>query len=760
MKFFDDYKDELRRLYSQKYGKYNLTEEDEQHIEEYYQKKIKSNYRPRDISLLNTTLQDKNEGAKYFDFVSYYDKCRESDYTFSLSHGCFDTNRESLILKIWSDQTVRRNDFKNKMKEAMADLNKLLEIMFNGYQRAFKEVANAIFGACGESSFPFYDIGNISNLTGTCFYVLLSTINEIEKVLGNRVILRNDKEVISYLSYLTKKDVNFLDTYKDHAIYKQIVNKISDNDIDELADKIISYCRYNINESMKSHIKRVITSVWTNLSDERKMVFKYNSNFIKFDQDSDIFYNMISNDFENYIDPSYSEKKFKAASTIYINLMKDFVFDDFLQADLLDLCDNYKREVVKLSDTDSTFCVANDIFNKITSIIKQLCNERGLSFTEDEYGIHAFKSIMVIGENMSDFFLNTIAGPKYQNSKNNKWKLKSEFLYKKILLLKVKKTYLGSIISQEGIPLIPAKFDTKNTEIIRSRYAPLTRSFLQEFFNELVMSDTELDIFKLLDIKEKYVQKFYEEIKDVKKASRLGTRADFKLPSAYKNDPFSVYQFKAAFTFNTLYPEFKTLPSDKTMIMQLKEFPEFKYERRVKKDEFINDVQPYGEFLNLINTKFKKEMIDLHNLETYIEEKKIRSILSQMNNPQVFTDKYFNPYQKDYKMSLNTYFLDTYGKDNPDFRDRLEKFFNKKKKTKDEESLLEVLYKDKAINRLAFSYYESMPESMMPLVDFDSLRLSVIDDRIARYIEALRLKVYKKSVNAKSKLYRTNIIKL
>lgn len=688
MNFFDEYKKEIETIYKLKYKKDNLDESDKKNIDLFVNELMKS-YKQSTIKIKNTTLQEIGEPEKEIDFIQFYDSCRNNNAVFSLSHGAY-KGEKSQILEIWDEQITRRKEFKEKMKDELKVQNYAKVSLYNNFQKVFKENANALYGAFGEENFCFYDINSISNLTGTCYYTLLTTINQIEKILGNRILLRNRQEVFDYISYLYNKDTSPLLKLTNNIIYRSSLDKISNSDIEYVLNKFKEYMTFDDDELIDI-IKDIIYDVFMSEDNDRKLIFKYNCNFIKLVEDTDIFKYMIDCDFENFLSSKYDEHKFKETSVDIKSILETIVYDDFLQSNLLDLCDNYKRSVVMLSDTDSTFCVTDQIFNSILDSVNRVCNEKNIKFeSEQDLKVHSFKIIMFIGETMSDFFLKTLAGPKYQNSMDNRWKLKSEFLYHKILLLKVKKTYFGSILSQEGIRLSPMKLDNKNTELVRSKYSIFTKDFLKDIFYHIVMTeDKGLDIYKILDIVDEYRNKFNILSNDYIEFSKFGSRADFKLDKAYKNDPMSVWQYKAAVTFNALFPESKTLPGDKTMIMPIKSF---------------------------------KCPSDITNEE-----------------------------------DVKNWFIDTYGV-NEELKKRFIDLFNKENKLKIEEKLIDVLLKDRSINYLAFNYYSSMPECMLEIVDKESIGLDLIDNRIIRIFDALRIKTYNKSVNSKNKTYLTNML--
>lgn len=561
-------------------------------------------------------------------------------------------------------------------------------------QVTFKEIANAIYGSCGESNFIFYDVESISNLTGTCYYTLLTTINQIEKVLGNRIILRNDQELLDYLSYLNKKDLSLLDNVikNNNPILSKLLKSFNkEEDLNYIIEKIKIYCRYEISDDMINKVRQIISNVFNSNNIYRSLVFKYNCDFKRLIKDSDIFKEMISNDFSNYISNKYNEDQFKESNKDLLSIIKTFVYDDFLQSDLLDIADNYKRSVVMLSDSDSTFCVAKCVFDNALNATIDMCvenkNELDSILT---YKAIAFRLIMVISESMSDFFLTTLGSSKYQNSRENKWKLKSEFLYNKILLMTVKKTYFGSILSQEGIRLNPMKLDNKNTELVRSIYSPFTKSFMKEICDLLVMSDDKKpDIYKVVDIVQKYENKFNELSNIPEEISKFAVKSNFKVDKAYKNDPMGVYSYKAAVTFNCLYPEAKVYHGDKTALFPIK----------------------------------------------------------PMSCPSQFKEE----------NEIVNWFIEAYGI-NDDLKKRISEFLLKKNKSDIEIKVYNALIKDRTIRYLSSNYYSVIPATMLDIIDKDTMYLSLVEDRIVRIFDALRFKTHTKSVNSKKKNQYTNIL--
>lgn len=746
MMYFESYKKELEKLYKIKHNKFHLDENDNKKIDAILEE-IKKSYKPLKVSISNTTIQEDTSNRKV-DFIELYDNCRNSDYVFSLSHGVYKCD-ESPLLEIWDEQKKRRDDMKVEMKKSLKNNDISKYILYNYYQRVFKENANAIFGACGESNFIFYDLNNISNLTGTCYYVLLTTINQIEKILGNRILLRSKQEMYDYFSYILDKDISSIHEYEEDEYIKLLLDNIKEEDKDYIFKQIEKYITFGLDDKTVVEIKNYIDFVYNDKM--RFLVLKYNCNFKKLIDDTDVFSKMIENDFENFTSDKYNEHSFKEKSLLFRKVFECFVYDHFLQTDLLDLVDNYKRSTVMLTDTDSTFCVTPVVFDGIYNSLEGLLQKHNINdLSVLDKKVHSFKMIMFIGETMSDFFLKRLAGPEYQNSKDNRWKLKSEFLYHKILLLKVKKTYFGSILSQEGIRLTPMKLDNKNTEVVRSSYNHITKDFLKEFYNEMVMGEERgLDIYKLIDIIDKYNEVFDKESKNYVSLSKLGTRSDYKLEIAYKNDPITVYQYKAAELFNCLFPEIKHTPGSKTALFPIKE---------VKTPTFYieSDLSIIDNFDNLDESIKKSITRDLDE-NNKINALKVMNVLKQKELLHLIDPKKKSKIQKEYKELVKEWYIETYGI-NEELKTRFTAFFNKSNKSKEEEAVFNSLINDLSINYISTSYYDTMPECLIDIIDTDTIKRNTIEYRTTRIFDALKIKTYNKSIKSKNSKFRTNFI--
>jgi hypothetical protein len=220
--------------------------------------------------------------------------------------------------------------------------------------------------------------------------------------------------------------------------------------------------------------------------------------------------------------------------------------------------------------------------------------DKNLEYYEQQNII--FKLVMIIGEYVSDDFLEIISFK--QNTKKNLWKLKSEFLYIKILLLKVKKSYFGNTITKEGIALVPSRFDEKNTEVSKSSYSEASRNFIKDICNYTVMEKEAFQFKNVFEILSRHRKNNLKDILEEQKVT-LGIPGKWKSGNAYKN-PFSYAPYVCGLFWNIIFQEKKIESGSKVLIFKLLTLDEdnLSYEKLVS---YYEKNLPEHSFTNLVD---------------------------------------------------------------------------------------------------------------------------------------------------------------
>jgi DNA polymerase elongation subunit (family B) len=558
--FFDELCS-LSYLKNSKLGKEELKK-----IKKVFVNETTKNWKPNDISVYNS-IKDEEYTVNV---EKYFNRIKNGNYILALDDSVFDKG-DSLFVDIIDGFLIERSTYKNLQKDAMRNKNESLKTLYEIYQKVFKEFANSLYGAMGLNTFFLFNIDVVSSVTGTCKSLLLQTITKYEEIFGGRVIIRNDKELMTYLTNINKKYLMPIDyeanTNELHKmIYLDFIDKSKEKKIGvkKTLKKILSFCKYNYTE----YTEELITNVLNNHRDNylKLMQFYYNANLEEFlDSAQVLIQQLVYENFDNLSSKKFDEHKFVVSdiNKFFERFVKDMVFNKTLVVNALDICDNYQRKSVLLTDTDSTFVICKFLFDALLKEVNKFSKSNEPKLKKIVY---AFRIIMRFGEFLSDDFLAEI-GYNIQGLHDNRWKLKSEYLYYKILLMLIKKTYCGSILAQEGIVSDPMSFDHKNMEMTKSSYNPISKKFIEAITHSLVMTEDSLNFNKLFNLIKEHEEIARNTI-NVDNLPICGIPAKWKRESSFK-EPYSIAAFVAGLFWNITNPRDKLNSHDKMFVIDL-----------------------------------------------------------------------------------------------------------------------------------------------------------------------------------------------
>lgn len=267
---------------------------------------------------------------------------------------------ESPISKLLDNMLKDRNVFKDKMLKAKASGDASMAVVFDNTQKVKKEIANSLYGVLGLKQFFLFNKDIAQSITVNCSYQLQQLITQGEKVFSNRVILRNNNELFDFLLFNTNIDNIF--NYSKFNFNTDDINEINiiiseffkpGTELlteEDISNKIKSYLKFDIDERTKDLINKFIPLIISN-----KFLlyrFTYLNDINKFLSDTDYLTNFLTENQDNILSlDKFNEKEFiKELSKIFSPLLSILVFDSSTQENQDDLCNNYTRQIVLMSD--------------------------------------------------------------------------------------------------------------------------------------------------------------------------------------------------------------------------------------------------------------------------------------------------------------------------------------------------------------------------------------------------------------------------
>ena len=352
-----------------------------------------------------------------------------------------------------------RSYFKGLMLKAKESGDELKAALYDQMQKFKKEVANSVFGVLGLPSFFLFNPIVAGSITGNAATQLQILINQIEKIYGGRVVLRNYEELIDYInSNLIYSNIEVDDIFS-------FFNDLDFDDFtsfneNKLKEKLLSYCQFDINNETPVAREYLDSLIMFIFSDPiQTLRFYFLNDISKFLNSSTRLENTIVKLKDNICSlGNFNEKEMNKEFDVEIKpYLEMFLIDKSIQAYQDQLSKNYNRTTVRMSDTDSLFIVSK----VLTDLIKNTINKVTIIDDRQDLDVFTFRILTYLASLMTDSHLTVMAHNMYNIGDEHRYKYKSEYFYRKLLLLKVKKTYIGLLTVQEGYK-IPVSVDEKN----------------------------------------------------------------------------------------------------------------------------------------------------------------------------------------------------------------------------------------------------------------------------------------------------------
>jgi len=468
---------------------------------------------------------------------------------------------------------------------------------FNLLQLLAKIDANGFYGACGMYSCLYYNLHVAASVTTQGRACISAAGLQFEMFLANNVLFGSLDEIVTYIDNVCQEhrkydDRLILDENITHAecFYKLMTtsgfNYIpSEEDMDIVWGIICNLTQQDLN---RLYYKNNLFSFMENKSMERALIY------------------ILSKLESPFLDPNKPPKEISVELDELNDIIMEYVYYSHQIIDRLDRYDNMIRKVCIITDTDSCIISLDAwyrfVFEKIQNIDLKIKHEMVpmVGFLEkDEFGdlIDGQKMVEILDEPVDyDFYQDEIVqmskainpikiipqeGVRYSiinilaycignvindymekftmhsNSydKNKKCLLimKNEFLFKRILLMDVKKNYASIQELQEG-NIVPKgkQQDIKGLMMGKSNLNKRTQERLQEIMYEEVLTCDEIDELRLIKELAKFENEIYRSLESGEK--KFYKPVTIKSINNYEN-PMRIQGIKASIVWNAIKDE-------------------------------------------------------------------------------------------------------------------------------------------------------------------------------------------------------------
>lgn len=469
---------------------------------------------------------------------------------------------------------------------------------YNLLQQLDKIDANGSFGAIGQNSCLFYNLYVAASITAQGRSYISAAGLFFEMFLDNNVKFGSLNEVITFIDNVCSEK------NERHYNDKDILDR--DITVAECFNKIMMTCGFNYVPSDED--LNIVWDILCNTSQEDINRLFYKNNLYTFMENKSmeraIIY-LLKSLKSPYVDPSVKDKaippEIKVELDEFYELLKEYVYYHYQIIDRLDKYANMIRSVCVITDTDSTIISLDawyrfvldkvkdipmnikkqkinlidrleiDDFNDIElhKAIERIELKTDYDFYNDEMiemearlnpcviipqeGLR-YSIINIMAHCLSRFILDymeryTKNSNSYSKDKKCMVIMKNEFLFKRLLLIGVKKFYASIQELQEGHIINGGMLDIKGLPMVKKTLNKKSRKRLKEILFEEILNKDDIDQIQII----KEIAKFENE---VFKSLQSGSKEFYK-PVAVKSfsnypNPMGQQGIKGAVVWNEL----------------------------------------------------------------------------------------------------------------------------------------------------------------------------------------------------------------
>jgi len=437
-----------------------------------------------------------------------------------------------------------------------------------------KRSANSAYGGSGAKTSALYSKWSAPATTGTAQSVISTCESTIEAFLGNNYLFINVSECIGWMNYIrscnikpdkwlthvTKQDLfdritsMFLDYDKKYdSIIIKYINSCNDDEVDILfyknnIDKFIINNPYIIETYRKVFDNLNIRSEVSNIN-EIPSKFIVDNNLVN-QSDSVIIkkYNE-SVEVDQFLNPNKIPSTIKTEMEILIENFKKYVYVDRIIVDKIMRLKNFKREVVRIVDTDS--CIIQ--MDTITNLLKEYVISKDNTNTVEQNEFVAVNSMTaILTVIIADILYKYTGLTNICEDYRKLFAMKNEFLFTRLIIGTKKKRYMSLIKVREGNLMKKAKADCKGNDYMKSGTSVAAFKVFDDIVTNDMLLSPKIDVKHIRQRLSDFSQQIYDAIQQgdteflpLLKINEFG---------AYK-EPYKQQQIRGAIMWNQLYPD-------------------------------------------------------------------------------------------------------------------------------------------------------------------------------------------------------------
>ena len=409
---------------------------------------------------------------------------------------------------------------------------------YNQKQKRFKRSMNSYYGVLGLQSSVFYNLYSAASVTANGRSIILFTVAIFEMLLANNLYLETFEDLWEYCRTLFRKrtdpDWSCIDYYPS----------VTD---------LIRYLSVSCPKLDPNQIKRLVNS----FSKEERALVYYANNLYEFCRQPRIR-ELICKIYQTDVEYKVSTDIPHELETYVSELMcyiKQFVMHIFVPYNYKERVQSNTRGAVVMYDTDSTML-------NLLPWLEFIPELTGTTEMDDNTRYRMISVITyVLDEVVKDAYVlytdRCNIDPEYGSLIN----MKNEFLFKRIMLCRVKRIYACLVLLKEGHEVKPLEgsdidndptIEIKGMKIAKTTVNANIRQFAKLLVKDEILLADQIDLTRILNRIEEFIATIYEQFRAGNVQFLRPCR--IQVPEVYKN-PYSIEGIRATALWNYCYPK-------------------------------------------------------------------------------------------------------------------------------------------------------------------------------------------------------------
>jgi hypothetical protein len=449
------------------------------------------------------------------------------------------------------DLKKSRDSIKSAMKKldpktyeyAMKDMGQLNE----------KLLMNSDYGAGGSNITYFYNLYCAVSTTATGQSMISTAMCCFEDFFSDNVKFIDFDDCSRYITNIIKEpfngDLSLVEDKKAHEVFER------------LKDKFIDY---------KDNYNHPLFSMLLNLDQDNLNRVYYKNNlygFARLPKVKKLLFKIID-ETELFLDPNKPPKENKESLELLWSWIEEWVVYNYFAFNRIGRLTCDPRDTVCTIDTDSNMlCLApwfdfmlDEVIKGDRKILEAAQRNYNYIINDEEMVIEGEKMLVykicnlityiasqVIAKHLKKFAINSGIPEDY----HNRLHMKSEFLFRRMILTGTKKRYMSKVMLREGT--VYEKTDNKGLDHLKSECNEFTRKFITQLMtDEVLEAGDEISVKNVINGTRELAETVRLSLEKGEKT--FLTPKKCKEAAAYKM-PFQEQSFRGAYAWNVIFPD-------------------------------------------------------------------------------------------------------------------------------------------------------------------------------------------------------------